>query len=234
MVRLYICSEEMGLILQLVEEVNKYSNIEIAGISTMILHDSSEVMRKRSDVLILHYDLDYQKSLALLEELSIKGELQSLRIIMLYDEMNSKVFELMDTYHFEYFLVKPYQASQIIEMIERMPLSYDNNLDKESHIIYEILHKLAIPSHFKGYQYLKTGIALYTKENKAMHVLYDEIAKTHNTTAIRVERCMRSAIQSAYIHNPQAICIYQRKPCVSHIIKYASEQLHLALGDYYE
>lgn len=234
MVRLYICSEEMGFILQLVEEINKHQDMEIAGISTMILHDTSEVLRKRSDVLILHYDLDYQKVLSLLEEMSIKGELALIRVIMLYDEMNSKVFELMDTYHFEYFLVKPYHPKQIIEMIKRMPVSNDHNGDKVNYIIYEILHKLAIPSHFKGYQYLKTGIALFTKENKPMHVLYDEIAKAHNTTAIRVERCMRSAIQSAYLNNPQAICIYQRKPCVSHIIKYASEQLHLALGDFYE
>ena len=68
--------------------------------------------------------------------------------------------------------------------------------------ITEILHEIGIPAHIKGYMYLRTAI-LETYLNvdflgQITKVLYPEIAKKYATTASRVERAIRHAIEVAW------------------------------------
>jgi two-component system response regulator (stage 0 sporulation protein A) len=87
--------------------------------------------------------------------------------------------------------------------------NYSLNLDKEEEInlnlddnITEILHEIGIPAHIKGYMYLRTAIArtFFNIDllGQVTKVLYPEIAKTYNTTASRVERALRHAIEVAW------------------------------------
>lgn len=65
--------------------------------------------------------------------------------------------------------------------------------------LVKTLHSLGIPSHLKGYTYLKEGIFLIYEDesliNEMMKKLYPKIALDNNTTPIRVERAMRNAIE---------------------------------------
>ena len=74
-------------------------------------------------------------------------------------------------------------------------------LELESEIT-ELLHEIGIPAHIKGYMYLRTAI-LETYLNvdflgQITKVLYPEIAKKYATTASRVERAIRHAIEVAW------------------------------------
>lgn len=75
--------------------------------------------------------------------------------------------------------------------------------------IKEALFKAGIPAHIKGYHYLKTGIQLILENPEKIHSItkvYPEIAKIHGTTASKVERAIRYAIE--YMFNyaaPSAI-----------------------------
>ena len=69
-------------------------------------------------------------------------------------------------------------------------------------MVTEILHQIGVPPHIKGYQYLRTSILL-SIENKDIinHItkeLYPTVAKTYKTTATRVERAIRHAIEVAW------------------------------------
>ena len=76
---------------------------------------------------------------------------------------------------------------------------YHNNLQIS---ITKVLHELGVPSHIKGYQYIREGINLLyynpdmiggiTKE------LYPEIAEKFDTTVSRVERAIRHAIEVSW------------------------------------
>ena len=48
----------------------------------------------------------------------------------------------------------------------------------------------------RGYQYIKT--ALEIEDAKGMMALYRRLADRHGTTADRVERCMRAAVEAAF------------------------------------
>ena len=65
-----------------------------------------------------------------------------------------------------------------------------------------IIHEIGVPAHIKGYQYLREAIIL-TVENRVVinavtKTLDPEVAKHFNTTASRVERAIRHAIEVAW------------------------------------
>ena len=68
--------------------------------------------------------------------------------------------------------------------------------------ITKILHELGIPSHIKGYQYIRDGVSLLF-ENPDMiggitKELYPELASKFDTTVSRVERAIRHAIEVSW------------------------------------
>ena len=88
---------------------------------------------------------------------------------------------------------------------KNFPFSLENNDEINLNLddnITEILHEIGIPAHIKGYMYLRTAIAktFFDIEllGQVTKVLYPEIAKNYNTTASRVERALRHAIEVAW------------------------------------
>lgn len=69
-------------------------------------------------------------------------------------------------------------------------------------IISKQLHKLGMPAHIKGYQYIREGIFQMftngTKVNKITKDLYPLIALMYDTTPSRVERAIRHSIEVSW------------------------------------
>ncbi len=68
--------------------------------------------------------------------------------------------------------------------------------------VTEVIHKIGVPAHIKGYQYLRTAILLTLDDgdlvNSITKALYPTVAKMYQTTASRVERAIRHAIEVAW------------------------------------
>lgn len=68
--------------------------------------------------------------------------------------------------------------------------------------ITSIIQEIGIPAHIKGYQYLRAAIEMVVKEpaliDVVTKVLYPDVAKEYSTTASRVERAIRHAIEVAW------------------------------------
>lgn len=67
----------------------------------------------------------------------------------------------------------------------------------------ELLHKLGVPGHIKGYQYLREAIIYMVKKERTENLsitkeIYPAVAKEFNTTASRTERAIRHAIEVAW------------------------------------
>ena len=66
----------------------------------------------------------------------------------------------------------------------------------------DMIHEIGIPAHIKGYHYLRDAIIMAVDDmdvlNAITKVLYPTIAKMHQTTASRVERAIRHAIEVAW------------------------------------
>jgi len=115
-----------------------------------------------------------------------------------------------------YFLVKPCDTNNLIERIRlsaghsglrKFTGSSSNAMTSKQtrsleSVVTEVIHEIGVPAHIKGYQYLREAIILTVNDmeiiNAVTKVLYPEVAKKFNTTASRVERAIRHAIEVAW------------------------------------
>ncbi len=69
-------------------------------------------------------------------------------------------------------------------------------------MVTDILHQIGVPAHIKGYSYLRSSIILAVEDPSVINAitkqLYPTIAKMNDTTASRVERAIRHAIEVAW------------------------------------
>lgn len=67
--------------------------------------------------------------------------------------------------------------------------------------VSKLLRDLGIPANIRGYHYIRTAICLASKDPEILHFitkdLYPAIAKEYETTANRVERAIRHAIEKS-------------------------------------
>ncbi len=92
----------------------------------------------------------------------------------------------------------------IADVVPEQPQTTESESGEESlnyrKIITEVLKEIGVPSHIKGYKYLRDAIE-YCMQNPVVSVtkeLYPEVAKKNYTTASRVERAIRHAIEVAW------------------------------------
>lgn len=102
-----------------------------------------------------------------------------------------------------YFLVRPYEAEtlcSVIKSVSRKSAAASCN-DMEI-MVTDIIQKLGVPAHIKGYHYLRTAILDSIEDRKLMDCitkqLYPYVAKQYDTTSSRVERAIRHAIEIAW------------------------------------
>ena len=109
-----------------------------------------------------------------------------------------------------YILAKPFDTSSFLEAIrfvtrppqESLPSAQPAREQSLESMVTSIIHEIGVPAHIKGYQYLREAIILTIQDmdiiNAVTKVLYPAVAKKFNTTASRVERAIRHAIEVAW------------------------------------
>ena len=107
-----------------------------------------------------------------------------------------------------YYLLKPFDLADLEKRIldVKNRKSESKNLDLKHNSlqlsISKILHELGIPSHIKGYQYIREGIAIIFEHPETIggitKELYPELANHFETTVSRVERAIRHAIEVSW------------------------------------
>lgn len=125
---------------------------------------------------------------------------------------NDAIIEKALTDGAAYYLVKPFSIQTAMERIREI-MKEKPTTDKEISVskrkaitteekISEIFISIGIPPHIKGYGYLREGIKMTMQTpyiiNSVTKELYPSIAKKFGTTASKVERAIRHAIEVAW------------------------------------
>ena len=113
--------------------------------------------------------------------------------------------ELLDN-GFAFFFVKPFDATVLASRVLKAAGTPAPHItlpqDSDELVVTEILHQIGVPAHIKGYQFLRDAILLTIDDHEYINAvtkrLYPEIAKRNGTTASRVERAIRHAIEVAW------------------------------------
>lgn len=146
---------------------------------------------------------------------------------------------------FDYYLLKPYSCEVLLDRTEQLLGTAFGKKVLESDIemrVSELLHTMGVPAHVKGYNFLRQSIIMAVNEPGIISLitkrLYPDIAKLNNTTASRVERAIRHAIEIAWDRgNVETMNEYfgytinnmRGKPTNSEFIAMISDRLRLTL-----
>ncbi|MGM0436728.1 MAG: sporulation transcription factor Spo0A [Bacillota bacterium] len=242
--------EFCNLLKDYIENVDEF---EVVGLA----HNGNEGLEKieelEPDVLILDLIMPHLDGIGVMEEMNEMSFSKNIKTIVLtafgQEDITKRVVELGA----DYYIMKPFDLEKLVDRIKQM---MNNNLDETDDFIMsgennqkievritEILHKLGVPAHIKGYLYLREAI-----ESVIMNVellgaitkeLYPEVADKFNTTASRVERAIRHAIEVAWERgNEKELKKYfentisnNSKPTNSQFIARIADELRLKLKD---
>ena len=186
--------------------------IEAEGDMTVVgeTGDGEEAVRlceeSQPDVLIMDMVLSRLDGVELLAALECQ-EVRP-RVLVLSGFAGGRVAELAAEHGADYFMLKPCRIPAVLERVRQMGSGLRPGQEDTSRgggletVVTSIIHDIGVPAHIKGYQYLRESIVIAVEDmdviNAVTKVLYPEVARRFGTTASRVERAIRHAIEVAW------------------------------------
>ena len=196
---------------QLIDAVKEYfsssSKIEVVfeahdGVEGIELIEKN---KDNYDVIVLDLIMPNKDGLYVLEEMKNRGIDKKVIVSTSYNAVD--VIRQVSDYGVSYYMLKPFDFGDFEKRIlELMNKKEGKNIDLKYHNIQmsitKILHELGIPSHIKGYQYIREGVGIIFDRPETIggitKELYPELAEKFDTTVSRVERAIRHAIEVSW------------------------------------
>ena len=182
-------------------------NIEIS----FVAHDGEEAVNvvkdneSSIDVILLDLIMPKKDGVYVLDKLKSMGIKKDIIVVTSFNE--EETIRKVSEYGVKYVILKPFELkdleSKILEVKNKpkgniINVGY-NNLNIS---ISKMLHELGIPSHIKGYQYIREAITLVYEHPELIggitKELYPLVGKTFDTSTSRVERAIRHAIEVSW------------------------------------
>jgi two-component system, response regulator, stage 0 sporulation protein A len=218
-IKVCIVDDNRELVGLLEDYISSQEDMEVVGVA----HNGQECLdvlqETDPDVLVLDIIMPHLDGLAVLERVRDLKKNSLPNVIMLtafgQEDVTKKAVELGASY----FILKPFDLEHLGNQIRQVsgkgspimrkstggsmmkPVVEEKpkNLDAS---ITSIIHEIGVPAHIKGYLYLREAISMVYNDIELLgsitKVLYPDIAKKYNTTASRVERAIRHAIEVAW------------------------------------
>ena len=189
------------------KDVEKYFSshevIEVVACKNNGEEGLSYILNNYNNIDVIVMDLILPK----LDGLFILSELEKRKIkknIIITTSFNDdRIMEEVNEFGVDYYMLKPINFLSLEKRL--LTLKSIKNKDKLFNydaVVTDMLHNLGIPSHIRGYQYIKEGIMIvYQKGNVLTYItkdIYPEIALKYDTTPTRVERAIRHAIEVSW------------------------------------
>jgi two-component system response regulator (stage 0 sporulation protein A) len=188
------------------------ADFNVCGVSTNGNVGISLINRFKPDAVILNLVLGGTDGFGVLD--NIKANKLNCKVLVVSNFSDDKIVNSAIAHGAKYYFVKPVATSCIVDRVKDMlseqtqehQVSADirgkrrlGSLDEK---ISNIFISIGIPPHIKGYQYLREGIKMAIEQpsiiNNVTKELYPNIGKKFETTASKVERAIRHAIEVAW------------------------------------
>ncbi len=231
-------SEEFRLLLRrTLEETGEFQIVGDTG-------DGDEawelIQKTKPDIVVMDMILPGLDGMSLLQRIP-----KSIRCIVLSAFCSQGLVQDVMRMGAWYFIPKPAHMDSLLDRIRQAAHNSSvlslPSLEAE---VTAILHEVGIPAHIKGYQYVREAIILTVQNieyiSAVTKVLYPEVAKRFHTTASRVERSIRHAIEIAWTRgNLEALQTYfgctvnsvKGKPTNSEFIAMIADRIRLHRKD---
>lgn len=155
------------------------------------------------DLVLLDLVLPKKDGICFLDEVK-KYDLDT-DIIVMTSFSSDSLIKKVSTYGVEYFLLKPFNMKDLEDRINKVfetPIISIRTYSNLKVRLTKLLHELGVPSHIKGYEYIREGIIKLYEDPSIIggitKELYPDIADKFNTSVSRVERAIRHAIEVSW------------------------------------
>lgn len=202
--KILVVEDNLSLIKTIDEYFEKIEDIDIKYHANNG-KEGIELLKKYDDVDLVLLDLVMPKKdgiyfLEKLRELEIKKD-----VIVMTSFDSDMIIKQVSNLGIKYFMLKPFEMKDLESRIRKLmdgsftPVQKNNDLKIS---LTKLLHELGMPSHIKGYEYIREGIMLLYNDPSIIggitKELYPEIAEKYNTSVSRVERAIRHAIEVSW------------------------------------
>lgn len=250
-----IADDNRELVHIMEDYLNNEKDIEVIGVA----YDGRKCLELLNelnpDVLLLDIIMPHKDGLAVLQTLrENKSNKKFPNVIMLTAFGQEEVMKKAVEYGATYFILKPFDFNHLVAKIKELNGKQEQKkgviaepvrpVQKETESIEtsitNIMHDIGVPAHIKGYLYLREAIMMVYNDIELLgsitKILYPEIAKKYNTTASRVERAIRHAIEVAWNRGNiesitelfgYTISVSKAKPTNSEFIAMVADKLRL-------
>lgn len=211
----------------------------------------------QTDFLILDIFMPKIDGIKVLEEISRNLMYKAPKnIIVTTAFSNNRVMQKCAELNVDYYMIKPFENINLMQIINELKSSKNKSTIIETKNYYTpqksepqdldteittLLHDIGVPAHIRGYQYIREAINLVYNDieilNSITKGLYPTIAIKFKTTASRVERAIRHAIEIAWVRGnietitqlfSYTISYNKAKPTNSEFIAMIADKLRLA------
>ena len=248
-IKILMIDDNVNLIGMVEDYFEDNSRIEVVGKA----YDGEEglkIIREgqlKYDLIILDLIMPKKDGMGVLKEL--KSEERHENIIVCTSYNAPETIRKVSEYGVNYYVLKPFSLAdleeKILESFEEFKNSksiniFSGNLQIS---ISKMLHDLGMPSHIKGYQYVREAISMvYTNPEIVGGItkeLYPELASKFDTTVSRVERAIRHAIEVSWNRGNwdlmeeifgHSVDIDKAKPTNSEFIVTVADKLRLEIA----
>jgi len=217
-IKVCIVDDNRELVALLEEYISEQPDMDVIGVAHNGQDCLSMLEQVSPDVLVLDIIMPHLDGLAVLERIKEFQKGTSIpNVIMLtafgQEDVTKKAVELGASY----FILKPFDMDNLVVHIRQSGekgagIARSNTYSPRQPVeakpvnleasITSIIHEIGVPAHIKGYLYLREAISMVYNDIELLgsitKVLYPDIAKKYNTTASRVERAIRHAIEVAW------------------------------------
>lgn len=194
-------------LIKMVKEYFKDSQINIC----LEAHDGLQGFREIEnnldmfDLIILDLIMPNKDGMYVLEQMKNKNIHKNVIVATSYN--SPEVIREVSEYGAKYYILKPFDLADLKSKILQV---YNNKKGESIDLvsnnlqvsITKMLHELGIPSHIKGYQYIREGVKIIFNRPDVIggitKELYPELAQKYDTTVSRVERAIRHAIEVSW------------------------------------
>ena len=194
-----------------------------AGYEAVVCTDDGKaglaaIREEKPDAVICGLFLKGIDGLGVLEEMRADGD-KSL-FVMLAAETEEGLLSRIIRKGADYCFIKPLEYGTLVKRVTELAEGEEEEKEKSAgkerekremkevketsmeERISNIFISIGIPPHIKGYNYLREGIKMAVEEpeviNNVTKVLYPKIGEKYATTASKVERAIRHAIEVAW------------------------------------
>lgn len=175
-------------------------------------HDGEEGINEitknkdKIDLIILDLIMPNKDGIYVLNEMKKRGINKKVIVATSYNA--AEVIREVSEFGVSYYILKPFDLSDLEKRVYDITKKENNNKNIDFYTsnlqvaITKMLHELGIPSHIKGYQYIREAVNIIFENPSVIggitKELYPELAKKFNTTTSRVERAIRHAIEVSW------------------------------------